>query len=168
MSKSRAPLLPAVPCLGAGAAHGPELQAASNWWKLLQALSHEVAAHLGLQLGAIRIKRFADGEIYVQVLESIRGCDVFLLQATCPTQTASVNDSLMELMVMVDACRCAQPSAGSTTVAPFAILSHKFFMLRDPMGCLQRAAVWQASDMTRMKVCDDADRAEEPIGTFLQ
>lgn len=71
----------------------------------MQALSHEVAAHLGLQLGAVRIKRFADGEIYVQVQESIRGCDVFLLQPTCPTQVASVNDSLMELMVMVDACR---------------------------------------------------------------
>jgi ribose-phosphate pyrophosphokinase len=42
----------------------------------------------------------------VQVKESIRGCDVFLLQPTCPTQTASVNDTLMELMVMVDACRC--------------------------------------------------------------
>jgi hypothetical protein len=134
MSKSCAPLLLAIPCLGAGAVRGPELQAASKWWKLLQALSHEVAAHLGLQLGAIRIKRFADGEIYVQVLESIRGCDVFLLQATCPTQTASVNDSLMELMVMVDACRCAQPSAGSITVAPFVILSHKFFMLCAPWG----------------------------------
>ena len=73
----------------------------------VQALSHEVAAHLGLQLGAVRIKRFADGEIYVQVQESIRGCDVFLLQPTCPTHVASVNDSLMELMVMVDACRCA-------------------------------------------------------------
>ena len=74
----------------------------------VQALSQEVAAHLGLQLGPIRIKRFADGEIYVQVKESIRGCDVFLLQPTCPTDTASVNDSLMELMVMVDACRCVQ------------------------------------------------------------
>ena len=73
----------------------------------LQALSQEVAAHLGLPLGPIRIKRFADGEIYVQVQESIRGCDVFLLQPTCPTESVSVNDTLMELMVMVDACRCA-------------------------------------------------------------
>jgi hypothetical protein len=92
--------------------HGRVTHAVDLWTVLhkgvhLQALSHEVAAHLGLQLGAIRIKKFADGEIYVQVLESIRGCDVFLLQATCPTQSASVNDSLMELMVMVDACRCS-------------------------------------------------------------
>lgn len=71
----------------------------------VQALSSEVANHLGVSLGQIRIKRFADGEIYVQVQESIRGCDVFLIQPTCPTSTASVNDMLMELMVMVDACK---------------------------------------------------------------
>lgn len=73
----------------------------------LQGLSQEVASYLGLDLGAIRIKRFADGEIYVQVQESIRGCDVFLIQPTCPTHDATVNDMLMELMVMIDACRCA-------------------------------------------------------------
>jgi ribose-phosphate pyrophosphokinase len=71
----------------------------------MQALSAEVANHLGISLGQIRIKRFADGEIYVQVQESIRGCDVFLIQPTCPTETASVNDMLIELMVMVDACK---------------------------------------------------------------
>lgn len=71
----------------------------------MQGLSTEVANHLGLPLGPVRVKRFADGEIYVQIQESIRGCDVFLLQPTCPTETASVNDMLMELMVMVDACR---------------------------------------------------------------
>ena len=77
----------------------------------MQALSAEVANHLGVSLGQIRIKRFADGEIYVQVQESIRGCDVFLIQPTCPTSTASVNDMLMELMVMVDACKyvCKSP-----------------------------------------------------------
>ena len=76
------------------------------WLHLLQALSAEVASYLGLDLGQVRIKKFADGEIYVQVQESIRGCDVFLLQPTCPTSSATVNDQLMELMVMVDACRC--------------------------------------------------------------
>eukprot|EP00892_Ulva_mutabilis_P009800 jgi/Ulvmu1/7192/UM034_0101.1 len=81
-------------------------------------LSTEVANHLGLPLGPIRIKRFADGEIYVQVQESIRGCDVFLLQPTCPTETASVNDMLMELMVMVDACRRAS-ARSVTAVVPY-------------------------------------------------
>ena len=48
-------------------------------------------------------KRFADGELYVQIQQSIRGCDVFLIQPTC----TPVNDSLMELMIMVDACKRA-------------------------------------------------------------
>ena len=62
-------------------------------------LAQEVACYLGLELGKIHIKRFADGEIYVQVGESIRGCDVFLVQPTAPP----VNDNLMELLVTIDA-----------------------------------------------------------------
>ena len=62
-------------------------------------LAEEIAMYLGLDLSPIKIKRFADGEIYTQVGESIRGCDVFLVQPTCPP----VNDNLMELLGMVDA-----------------------------------------------------------------
>jgi ribose-phosphate pyrophosphokinase len=69
-----------------------------------------VACYLGIDLGALTIKRFADGEVYVKIEESIRGCDVFLLQPTCPP----VNDHLMELLVMIDAARRA--SARSITV----------------------------------------------------
>ena len=77
-------------------------------------LAREVAEYMGLQLGRINIKRFADGEIYVQLMESIRGCDVFLVQPTCPP----TNETLMELLVMVDACRRA--SAGTiTAVIPY-------------------------------------------------
>lgn len=79
-----------------------------------RALSEEVACYLGLDLSPIRIKRFADGEIYVQVGESIRGCDVFLVQPTCPP----VNDNLMELLVMVDACRRAS-ARSITAVLPY-------------------------------------------------
>jgi len=77
-------------------------------------LSKEVANYLGLELGTIKSKRFADGEIYVQVQESIRGCDVFLIQPTCPP----VNDNLMELLVMIDACRRAS-ARSITTVIPY-------------------------------------------------
>mmetsp|Transcript_3047 Transcript_3047/g.6176 ORF Transcript_3047/g.6176 Transcript_3047/m.6176 type:complete len:408 (-) Transcript_3047:2523-3746(-) len=79
-----------------------------------RALAEEVACYLGLDLSPIRIKRFADGEIYVQVGESIRGCDVFLVQPTCPP----VNDNLMELLVMVDACRRAS-ARSITAVLPY-------------------------------------------------
>ena len=79
-----------------------------------KALSEEIAMYLGLDLSPIKIKRFADGEIYTQVGESIRGCDVFLVQPTCPP----VNDNLMELLVMVDACRRASAKT-ITAVIPY-------------------------------------------------
>uniref|UniRef100_A0A061S0V9 ribose-phosphate diphosphokinase n=2 Tax=Tetraselmis sp. GSL018 TaxID=582737 RepID=A0A061S0V9_9CHLO len=79
-----------------------------------QALAHEVACYLGLDLGPIKIKRFADGEIYVQLQESIRGCDVFLIQPTSPP----VNDNLMELLVMIDACKRASART-ITAVIPY-------------------------------------------------
>lgn len=79
-----------------------------------QALSHEVACYLGLELGAIKVKRFADGEIYVQLQESVRGCDVFLLQPTCPP----VNDHLMEMLVMIDAAKRAS-ARSVTAVIPY-------------------------------------------------
>ncbi|KAG6523029.1 hypothetical protein ZIOFF_020186 [Zingiber officinale] len=77
-------------------------------------LSQEIASYLGLQLGKINIKRFADGEIYVQLQESVRGCDVFLVQPTCPP----ANENLMELLVMIDACRRAS-AKNITAVIPY-------------------------------------------------
>jgi ribose-phosphate pyrophosphokinase len=59
-------------------------------------------------------KRFADGELYVQIQESIRGCDVYLIQPTCNP----VNDHLMELLIMVDACRRAS-ARQVTAVVPY-------------------------------------------------
>ncbi len=59
-------------------------------------------------------KRFADGELYVQIQESIRGCDVYLIQPVC----RPVNDHLMELLIMVDACRRAS-ARQVTAVIPY-------------------------------------------------
>ena len=67
-----------------------------------------------MELGQIKIKRFADGEIYVQVGESIRGCDVFLIQPTSPP----VNDNIMELLVTIDACKRAS-ARSITAVLPY-------------------------------------------------
>jgi ribose-phosphate pyrophosphokinase len=77
-------------------------------------LSQEVARYLGMDLGPMVRKRFADGEIYVQIQESIRGCDVYLIQPTC----CPVNDHLMELLIMVDACRRAS-ARQITAVLPY-------------------------------------------------
>lgn len=78
------------------------------------ALAQEVARYLGIDLGPMVRKRFADGELYIQIQESIRGCDVYLIQPTCQP----VNDHLMELLIMVDACRRAS-ARQITAVIPY-------------------------------------------------
>lgn len=77
-------------------------------------LAEEVARYLGMDLGPMLRKQFADGELYVQIQESIRGCDVYLIQPCCNP----VNDNLMELMIMVDACRRAS-ARQITAVIPY-------------------------------------------------
>lgn len=77
-------------------------------------LANEVARYLGIELTPMIRKSFADGEIYVQILESIRGCDVYIMQPTC----RPVNDHLMELMIMIDACKRAS-ARQITAVLPY-------------------------------------------------
>jgi ribose-phosphate pyrophosphokinase len=64
-------------------------------------LAREISEHLGCKLGECSTTQFADGEIYFQILENVRGADVFVVQPTCPP----VNDNLVELMLMIDAFR---------------------------------------------------------------
>jgi ribose-phosphate pyrophosphokinase len=66
-------------------------------------LGMEIAKELGLELGKINIKPFADGELYVQVQESVRGCEVFLVQPT----HMPVNENLVELLIIIDALKRA-------------------------------------------------------------
>ena len=77
-------------------------------------LSQEVARYLGMDSGPLIRKRFADGELYIQIQESIRGCDVYLIQPC----SNPVNDNLMELMIMIDACRRAS-ARQITAVLPY-------------------------------------------------
>ena len=74
-------------------------------------LAEEVVAHLGIHLGKAMVGRFSDGEVMVELLENVRGKDVFVLQST----SSPTNDSLMEVMVMVDALR--RSSASRITAA---------------------------------------------------
>ena len=74
-------------------------------------LAEDVAGHLHVTLGRAKVGRFSDGEVMVEILENVRGRDVFVLQSICqPT-----NDNLMELLVMVDGLKRA--SAGRITAA---------------------------------------------------
>jgi len=73
-----------------------------------------VAAHLGTTLGKTRVKRFADGEIMAVVEENVNGKHVYLIQPTSPP----VNDSLMELILLVSAAR-RSGAAKITCVVPY-------------------------------------------------
>lgn len=77
-------------------------------------LAEEIANYLGICLGDVKIKNFSDGELYVQVRESVRGQDVFVIQPTCNP----VNDNLMELLMMLDALKRAS-AASITAVIPY-------------------------------------------------
>lgn len=77
-------------------------------------LAQEIARYLGMDLGPMIRKQFADGELYIQIQESIRGCDVYLVQPTC----RPVNDHLMELLIIIDACRRAS-ARQITAVIPY-------------------------------------------------
>jgi ribose-phosphate pyrophosphokinase len=74
-------------------------------------LAEDVVSHLNIPLGRAKVGRFSDGEVMIEVLENVRGRDVFVLQSIC----APPNDNLMELLVMVDALKRA--SAGRVTAA---------------------------------------------------
>jgi ribose-phosphate pyrophosphokinase len=78
------------------------------------ALAHDIARHLQQPMGRASVGRFSDGEVNIEIMENVRGRDVFIVQPTSPP----ANDHLMELLVMVDACRRAS-AARITAVVPY-------------------------------------------------
>jgi len=77
-------------------------------------LAAEIADYLGIELGRVDAWNFPDGEIGIKLEQNIRGRDVFLVQPTCPP----VNDNLMELLILIDACRRASADR-ITAVVPY-------------------------------------------------
>jgi ribose-phosphate pyrophosphokinase len=78
------------------------------------ALTTEIARHIGVAVGEVKVQRFADGEVYFQLLENVRGVDVFVVQPTC----YPVDQHLVELLVMIDALKRAS-AARITVVVPY-------------------------------------------------
>jgi ribose-phosphate pyrophosphokinase len=77
-------------------------------------LAKKICAYLGIPIGAIQVRRFSDGEIFVEIGENVRGKDVFVMQSTC----SPVNDNLMELLIIMDALRRAS-ARRITAVMPY-------------------------------------------------
>lgn len=78
------------------------------------ALAHAIAGHLGLEISHTHLTRFSDGEIYVQIQESVRGMDVFVVQPTCPP----TSENMLELLIMLDALKRASAKR-ITAVIPY-------------------------------------------------
>jgi ribose-phosphate pyrophosphokinase len=81
-------------------------------------LAKEIAAFLGVGVGQARLRRFPDAEVAFQIDENIRGTDVFVVQPTCAVGAVSVDQHLMELMIMIDAFRRSS-AARITAVIPY-------------------------------------------------
>ncbi len=79
-------------------------------------LAEGIAQHLGVELGNIKISRFANGEIYVRYLESVRGADVFVVQS----MGTPVNAALMEMLIMVDAAKRASARTITAVIPHYA------------------------------------------------
>ena len=77
-------------------------------------LADKIGVHIGVAVGESKIQRFADGEVYFQLLENVRGVDVFVVQPTC----YPVDQHLVELLVMIDALKRAS-AARITVVVPY-------------------------------------------------
>ena len=92
--------------------HGKEVKVFSG--NSNPALAESICNHLYKPLGKADIKRFADGECSVSILEPVRGADVFIVQSTCKP----VNDNLMELMLMISTSRRAS-ARRITAVIPY-------------------------------------------------
>ena len=106
---------------------------------------------LGIPMGQAEVKTFADGEVSVSLNETVRGADVFLVQSTCKP----VNDNLMELLVMTDACRRA--SAGRVTaVIPYFGYARqdRKAKSRDPISAKLVANMITASGADRVLTMD--------------
>jgi ribose-phosphate pyrophosphokinase len=114
-------------------------------------LAEEIARYLCMPLGDAEVTRFSDGEVFVQVNENVRGADVFLVQPTCPP----VNDTLMELLVMIDAFKRASAHR-ITAVLPYYGYARQDRKVqpRVPITAKLVADLLQAAGTTRVLALD--------------
>ncbi|MET0751713.1 MAG: ribose-phosphate pyrophosphokinase, partial [Solirubrobacterales bacterium] len=116
-----------------------------------QELGQRIAARLGIELGEVRLETFANGEIYVRFEESVRGADVFLVQST----SRPVNDSLVELLIMIDAAKLASAHR-ITAVIPWYGYSRqdKKSAPREPITAKLIANILEAAGVDRVLTMD--------------
>ncbi len=116
-------------------------------------LSSEIIANLNISLSKAFVGQFSDGESQVEILDNVRGCDVFVIQPTCGPSTA---ETLMELLIMVDALK--RSSAGRiTAVVPYLAYSRqdrRSRLTRVPITAKLVAQMIETSGVNRILTMD--------------
>ncbi|KAF8822043.1 phosphoribosylpyrophosphate synthetase [Cardiosporidium cionae] len=114
-------------------------------------LSEQVADRLGMRLGTVTVKRYADGEVNIRFLDSMRGKDVYLIQPTSPP----VNDNLLELLLMISTCRRSSAKK-ITAIIPYYGYARQDRKLssRVPISAADVACMIQAMGVDRVVAID--------------
>ena len=114
-------------------------------------LAQEIATEMGIELGKSSVKQFSDGEVQISIEESIRGCDVFIVQST----SAPVNEHLMELLIMIDAVKRASART-VTVVMPYYGYARqdRKAKAREPITAKLVANLLETAGATRVIVLD--------------
>ena len=114
-------------------------------------LGESIAQKLGMELGEVTLKTFANGEIYVRFEESIRGADIFLVQSTC----RPVNEALMELLIMIDAAKLASAHRINAVIPWYGYSRQdKKSAPREPITAKLIAEILQAAGVDRVLTMD--------------
>lgn len=114
-------------------------------------LSKKVAGYLGVPITPMDVRRFADGEVFVEIKESIRGNDVYLLQSTC----RPVNDNLMELLIILDTCKRASANSVNVIIPYFGYARQdRKVTPRTPITARLAADLLQTAGATRVLSVD--------------
>ncbi|CAJ2234062.1 ribose-phosphate diphosphokinase [Fructilactobacillus sanfranciscensis] len=114
-------------------------------------LAEKIAKHMGVPLGKVNVDHFSDGEIKINIEESVRGNDVYIIQST----SAPVNDNLMELLIMVDALRRASAATINVVIPYYGYARQdRKARSREPITAKLVADMLQTDGITRVVALD--------------
>lgn len=114
-------------------------------------LAHEIVEHIGVEMGKSTSKTFSDGEIQINIEESVRGYDVYVIQSTCEP----VNDNLMELLIMIDALKRASAKTINVVIPYYGYARQdRKARAREPITAKLVANLIEKAGATRIITCD--------------
>ena len=118
-------------------------------------LAREVADHLGMRVGEVKLSKFANGEVYCRFGESVRGSDAFVIQSHVAGPDLSLNDYVMEQLLMIDALKRASAKRIVAVVPYYGYSrSDKKTLAREPIGAKLLADMYEAAGADRLMSVD--------------